>query len=265
MTSSSRAPAFIRAKVWSTRDSSSSAVSVRAWTHPVRAHHRIAVPGQEHLGAAARGVVEGQHPAEGLGPLQGVALDLLGIAGVGRGPDEQVAAAQHPGSGNQVQVWSSVSPLAWWSSARTPADVEVEMVAVGAVGIAVLGGPLEGLDVELPPVDDAVVAGGPDVAVEAGRKGLVGHHHRCRPAGLGRLRRPDRDAEDVVDVAVGVDGGVEAVGPPGPQGVVDLGARNGLPVSTSTRPSSVLTAETLANDGTKPTPSATSARPPPRD
>ena len=34
-----------------------------------------------------------------------------------------------------------------------------------------------------------------------------------------------------------------------------------LPVSTRTSPSSVLTAETLANDGTKPTPSATSAMP----
>ena len=34
-----------------------------------------------------------------------------------------------------------------------------------------------------------------------------------------------------------------------------------LPVSTSTRPSSVLTADTLANEGTKATPSATSAMP----
>jgi len=38
-------------------------------------------------------------------------------------------------------------------------------------------------------------------------------------------------------------------------------AMKALPVSTSTRPSSVLTAETLANEGTKPTPSATSAMP----
>ena len=34
-----------------------------------------------------------------------------------------------------------------------------------------------------------------------------------------------------------------------------------LPVSTSNRPSSVLTADTLANEGTKATPSATSASP----
>ena len=38
-------------------------------------------------------------------------------------------------------------------------------------------------------------------------------------------------------------------------------AMKALPVSTSTSPSSVLTAETLAKEGTKPTPSATSAMP----
>ena len=55
----------------------------------------------------------------------------------------------------------------------------------------------------------AVVPGGQDVAVEAGGQGLVGHDHRFGPPGLGRLGRPDRHAEDMVDVPVGVDRGVE--------------------------------------------------------
>ena len=136
------------------------------------------------------------------------------------------------------------------------------MVAVGAVGIAVLGGPLEVVDVELAAVDDAVVAGRLHVTVEAGGQGFVGHDHRIGPSALGRLRLPHRNPEDVVDVAVGVDGGVEAIRRPGPQGAVDLRRRRR---SCRCRPGTARprcsTADTLANDGTKATPSATSASP----
>ena len=102
-------------------------------------------------------------------------------------------------------MWSSVSPFAWWSSTASSTDFELEMIAVGAVGIAVLGGPLERLEVELPAVDDSVVTGSHDVAVEPGRQRFVGHHHRFGPSGLGRLGGPHRHAEDVIDVPVGVD------------------------------------------------------------
>ncbi len=54
----------------------------------------------------------------------------------------------------------------------------------------------------------------------------MGHHHRCRCAALGGLGLPPGHAEDVVDVPVGVDGGVEGQVGPGPQGAVDL-ARTG--------------------------------------
>ena len=47
------------------------------------------------------------------------------------------------------------------------ADVEVEPVAVRLVGVAVLGRPERLRRAELPLVDDAVVPGGLDVALEA--------------------------------------------------------------------------------------------------
>ena len=97
---------------------------------------------------------------------------------------------------------------------------------VGPVGVAVLGGPVQVGEAELAAVDDGVVAGGEDVAVEAGGQGVVGDDLGGGPALRGGLLLPDRHAEDVVDVAVRVDGGVEAVGAPGADVVVDdLGQR----------------------------------------
>ena len=137
------------------------------------------------------------------------------------------------------------------------------MVPVGLVRVAVLGGPLQVVDAELPPVDDLVVAGGGDVAVEPGWHRLVGDDPRLRASRRSRrLGLPHRHAEDVVDVAVGVDGGVESADDHARSVRWILPAINELPVSTSTSPSSVSTADTLANDGVKATPSATSASPP---
>src|SRR5690606_14155246 len=67
----------------------------------------------------------------------------------------------------------------------------------------------------------AVVAGGQLVAVEAGRHQLVGHDPGPGPARVGRLLLEGPDAHDVVDVAVGVDDGLEGqVGPAPDVGVV---------------------------------------------
>src|SRR6202453_1319155 len=71
--------------------SSSRARSAR--TPPVGSHDRKAVAGEEEFG------VELQHAAQGGRPLPRVALHLLRIAGVGRGPDEEVPAAQDPAVG----------------------------------------------------------------------------------------------------------------------------------------------------------------------
>ncbi len=196
---------------------------------PFLADDRVAVPGEKDLGSAAGPVVEGQHAPERVGPLQRVALDLLRVAGVGRGPDEQVPAAEHaalgePCPGVVVGLAAGVVELA-----GDPADLEVEMVAVGAVRVAVLGRPLERVDRELPPVDDRVVAGGQHVAVEAGRQRLVGDDHRRRPAAGGGLLLPDRDAEDVVDVTVRVDRGVEPARRPRAQRGVHLAGDEGAP------------------------------------
>ena len=54
------------------------------------------------------------HPPQRRGPLCGIALDLLGVAGVRAGPDEQVAAGHRTfEDGIHVTVWSSVSPFSW--------------------------------------------------------------------------------------------------------------------------------------------------------
>ena len=129
-------------------------------------------------------------------------------------------------SGCQVTVWSSVSPFSWRSEKSEAADRELQRVVVGPVGVAVLGRPVQVGEAELPAVDDGVVAGGEDVAVEAGGQRVVRDDLGGGPALGQRLLLPDRHAEDVVDVPVGVDGGVEAVRAPGADVVVDdLGQR----------------------------------------
>ena len=131
-----------------------------------------------------------QHAPQRLGPLPRVALHLLRVAGVGGGPDEEVAAAEHPRAACQVTVWSSVSPFSWRRAKSTPPTESVQHLVVGAVRVAVLGGPLQVGEAELAPVDDGVVAGREDVAVEAGRQGVVGDHLGRGPALLESPRPP---------------------------------------------------------------------------
>ena len=70
----------------------------------------------------------------------------------------------------------------------------------------------------------------------------------------------------MVDVAVRVDGGVQRGRVPSARTASwTCGAKSALPVSTSTSPSSVAKALTLAKDGTKATPSATSSASPDRE
>ena len=96
------------------------------------------------------------------------------------------------------------------------ADRELQHIVIGAIGVAVVRRPVEVLEAELAPVDDRVVAGGEDVTVEAGRQGMVGDHLRRLPPPFVRLLLPDGNAEDVVDVAVRVHGGVESGRTPAP-------------------------------------------------
>ena len=121
----------------------------------------------------------------------------------------------------QVMVWSSVSPFSWRRENSTPPTERSSAVVVGAVGIAVFRRPVQVLEAELAAVDDRVVAGGEDVAVESGRQRMVGDDLWCAPSLLSRLLLPDRHPEDVVDVAVGVHGGVEARVAPAPDVAVD--------------------------------------------
>ncbi len=161
--------------------------------------------------------LQADHPAQRGGPLPGVTLHLLRVAGVWRRPDEQVPAAQHarPGyPGDSVVV--GLALLVPQFEAR-PADVDPKLVAVGPVRVPVLNRPAKSRDAELALVDHLVVAGRHDVTVEPGRQRLVRDNDRPWPAALGRLCLPDRYAEDMVDVAVRVHRGVQPLAAPPPQ------------------------------------------------
>ena len=179
-------------------------MSVSACLHPVGPDHRESVTRKKDLGP------ERNHLAERRGPLPGEALHLLRIAGVGRGPDEEVAAAERLCSSTQVQVWSSVSPFAWWRANDDSANLQVEPVRVSAVRVPVVDGPLQAGHLELAPVDHCVVAGRPMYRSKRGGKCLVRDHDRGLPPSLCRLVLEHWDSEDVVDVAVRVDRCVEA-------------------------------------------------------
>ncbi len=163
---------------------------------------------QEDLGAQL------DHLAEGRRPFAREALDLLRIPAVGRSPDEKVPATQHamfrhPGPGVVVRFALGVVQLE-----IDPAHLEVESICICAVGIPVVGRPCESRCLELPGVDDAVVTRRQHVAVEARRKCFVGDDDGRAPASLLGFVFEHRHAENVVYVAVGVDGGVEPVGRP---------------------------------------------------
>ena len=218
--------------------------------HTVGADDRQAVAGQQHLG------LERGHLAERGGPVARVALHLLRVAAVRRRPDEQVAGEQdlaRPATHTQVRVVGLAAVVVQLE--RLAADLDVERVAVGLVGIAVLDRPAQPRRLELPLVDHRVVARGQPVAVEARGDRLVRDDARRRPAVGARLLLVEVDAEDVVDVAVREDRGVEPARRPrrGSSRARDLAWNTPL-VSTTTRPSSVSTAAELANASTNATP-----------
>ena len=222
----------------------------------VGADDREPVARQEHLG------VDVGHRAQRLGPVLGVALHLLRVAAVRRRPDEQVARAQdaprrHPHPGVVVGLAAGVVQL----EALTT-DVEIAARPVGLVGVAVLGRPLEVDQPELAPVDDRVVARGGAVAVEPVGDGLVRDDPRCRASRGPSLLLVPLDAEawsiwPCVNTAVCSRAGVQVRSVS-----CTRSARNELPVSTSTRPSSVPNALTFANVATNALPVPISASSP---
>ena len=196
---------------------------VQGQGHAVAPHDGDAVSWEEHLGSQ-RG-----HLPEGGRPIARVALHLLRVAGVGRGPDEEVATAQHlalgcPGPRVVVGLASRMVQLE-----RGAADVEAEPVAIGLVRVAVLGGPLQVREPELALVDERVVPGGEHVAVEPRGHGLVGHYTGAGPAPAGRLLLEDGHAEDVVDVAVRVHGCVQRRARPAPELLMHLAGQERAP------------------------------------
>src|SRR5699024_10508735 len=137
-----------------------------------------AVAGEHDFGA------EGRHFTQAGGPLARVALHLLGIAGVGDCPDEEVAGGEqlalgHPGPGGVFGLAAVVPQLK-----REVTGAEAHAVLVGDVRVAVLGGPLEvgRIDGELAAVDGDVPAEGALVAVEVPVQVFVPVHQGAGPA-----------------------------------------------------------------------------------
>ncbi len=130
---------------------------------PLGADDGEPVTREEHLRPELR------HLPQGHSPLAGVPLDLLGVAGVGGGPDEEVTAAQdllvgHPGPGVVVGLPPGVVEIE-----GQPSDLERQTVAVRPVRVAVRRRPPQPRYPELTLVDDLVVARREDVAIETRR------------------------------------------------------------------------------------------------
>ena len=184
----------------------------------IGAEDRQSVPGEQDLGSQ-RG-----HLAQRRSPVGQVALDLLGVAGVGECPDEQVAGMEHlafwhPRPRRVIGLTASVVQLE-----GEVAAVEREVRRVGDVGVAVLARPCELRDVdgELAAVDRRVPSAGLLVPAEVGGQFLVGVDDGSLPALVGCFSVEQCRAEHVVDVMVRIDGRTHGcVGTPAANGVVD--------------------------------------------
>ena len=145
---------------------------------PVGAEDRQPVAREHDLGVQAR------HPPQRRGPLPGVALHLLRVAGVGEGPDEQVAGVQDPPLGDPRPggVVGLTQPVVELERDITAA--EGQLVLVGHVRIPEVGRelPSRHRQAELALVDGRVPPPRALVAPEVGRHGLVAVHHRRLPA-----------------------------------------------------------------------------------
>ena len=177
------------------------------------------VPARRSAGRGPTAAARGRGPAisrRAARPVGQVALHLLGVAGVGHGPDEQVAGVEDlplgdPGPGGVVGLAPGVAQLE-----GVVAPGEGERPLVGDVGLAELRGPGEPgeVDGELAAVDGRVPTDGAGVAGEVLGHVTVGVDHGTGPAPPGRLGLEQGGAEDVVDVVVGVHGGGQGVGGP---------------------------------------------------
>ncbi len=146
---------------------------------------------------------------------------------------------------------------------RHAADLKRQLVAVGAVWVAVPGGPAQARHAELAAVDDLVVSSGHHVPVEPLRHSLMRYHYRRRPAVLLGLGLPDRDTEDMVDMPVRVDRGVQPLA--GSSAAAHRGC-SAQPASSRYRPGPALRRSSppshSAKAGTNAIPSPISASPP---
>ena len=177
-----------------------------------------AVAGYEQLRATSG------HGAQRPRPLRGVTLDLLGITGVGRDPEEEVAREERaalgpPEPGMVVGLAARVAQL-------EPRAARLEDMG-GVVDhrrIVVLRRP-GGAGGELPRVDEAVPRRGEPVPIEAPRDIPVPDDRRSGPSLRPRLVEKGGQAARVIHVTMRVQGGVERTWLHGADGGERRGAR----------------------------------------
>ncbi len=166
------------------------------------AEHGEAVTGNHQLGA------EGSHLAQGDRPLARIALHLLRVAGVGRGPDEEIAGGEDLALGDPrpdgvLGLAAGVVKLEG-QIARGEGQPIVEL----DVRVAVLIGPAEaiGRQPKLAQVDGGVPAERLQVAIEVAANERVRVDARPRPGAGGCFLLEGGHPEDVVHVVMGEDG-----------------------------------------------------------
>ncbi len=171
---------------------------------PVVSEDRHSVAREQDLG------VECCHRPQCPRPLDRVPLSLLGVAAVRGRPDEQVAGTQDSAGGRpepDVVVGLAACVVAF---DRLATRGQVVPRSEGLVGSAKVRGEGGAGQLELSLIDDAVVAGGLDVARETVGDRLVGDDTRRSPAvGLGG-GFIELHPEAVIGVAVREDRGVQS-------------------------------------------------------
>ena len=191
----------------------------------LRPEDRPAVARDQQLGA------QRCHLPEPGGPLSNPALHLLGIAGVGNSPDEEVARGEelplrHPRPGRILGLPARMAQLE--GELALP---QRQLSDVGNVRIAIVSRPTEGrIDAqagnhELTPVDSAVPPLGLLVPIKVLADELMPVDERARDVPLLGLLVERRHPEDVIDVVVRENGRRQPpVRPPAAHRLVQWGA-----------------------------------------
>ena len=156
------------------------------------------MPRHEHFSSQPR------HHAQRLGPFARIALRLLRIARVGRGPDDQISGAQHFALRNVYPAMVVGLAARMMAFELVVARNYIQLTIEVSIRIYILSRPRRG-PAELPRIDYIVIASGALVAIESRRDCAMAHDARPRDLVLLRIRDNRRHPARVIDVPMRVD------------------------------------------------------------